>query len=46
MDNFKKFVSHPVSCLIEGFTAGVSLGWVACQVRMNAEQAEIKRENK
>jgi hypothetical protein len=46
MDNIRQFFSHPVACLIEGFSIGVGLGWYACEVRMKAEQDEIKRENK
>jgi hypothetical protein len=45
MDYIKPFVTHPVACLIEGFSAGVGLGWYACKINMNAQQAEIIREN-
>jgi hypothetical protein len=34
LENIKSVVSHPVACLIEGFSVGVSLGWYACQSQM------------
>lgn len=29
MDKIFDFFSHPVACLVEGFTVGVSLGYFA-----------------
>lgn len=34
LENIKSVVSHPIACLIEGFSAGVSLGWYACPSQM------------
>lgn len=45
-DHIIPFISHPAACLIEGFSAGVGLGWYACKISMNAQQAEIIKENK